>query len=183
MQPRRLPLLARAASAKAPTPRMRDGAAGAELFRTLTARRDARGIALSVEAPPDAATLAAIERVRHDVYAEELGQYPTTTDGRLPEPGSHFIVARDGDAVVGYVSVTPPSEPLRLEKFVPAEDYARCRAHLGPDAVAYEIRALTVTKPRRSVWKSRGNLGGRPSLDRVGPWVYTGGAARRSGTD
>ena len=117
------------------------------MFRTLTARRDARGIALSVEAPPDAATLAAIERVRHDVYAEELGQYPTTSDGRLPEPGSHFIVARDGDAVVGYVAVTPPSEPLRLEKFVPAEDYARCRAHLGEDAVAYEIRALTVTKP------------------------------------
>ena len=153
-QPRRLPLWARAASAKAPTPRMRDGAAGAELFRTLAARRDARNVSLSVEAPPDAATLAAIERVRHDVYAEELGQYPTTTDGRLPEPGSHFIVARDGDAVVGYVSVTPPSEPLRLEKFVPAEDYARCRAHLGPDAVAYEIRALTVTKPWRSVWKS-----------------------------
>ena len=180
VQPRRVPLLARAASAKAPTPRMRDGAAGAELFRTLAARRDARGVALSayikmsrrvstlstrhllvhpthwliyaqvalsVEAPPDAATLAAIERVRHDVYAEELGQYPTTPDGRLPEPGSHFIVARDGDAVVGYVAVTPPSEPLRLEKFVPAEDYARCRAHLGPDAVAYEIRALTVTKP------------------------------------
>ena len=49
VQPRRLPLLARAASAKAPTPRMRDGAAGAELFRTLAARRDARGIELSVD--------------------------------------------------------------------------------------------------------------------------------------
>ena len=81
-QPRRVPLWARAASAKAPTPRMRDGTAGAELFRTLAARRDARGIELSVEAPPDPATLAAIERVRHDVYAEELGQYPTTSDGR-----------------------------------------------------------------------------------------------------
>ena len=84
---------------------MRDGAAGAELFRTLAARRDARNVSLSVEAPPDAATLAAIERVRHDVYAEELGQYPMTADGRLPEPGSHFIVARDGDAVVGYVEI------------------------------------------------------------------------------
>jgi hypothetical protein len=63
-----------------------------------------------------AADLAQIAELRHSVYASELGQYPSSPDGRLADshPFSTVLCARRGARVVGFVAITPPAESARF---------------------------------------------------------------------
>ncbi|MEV6156485.1 hypothetical protein AB0L53_39690 [Nonomuraea sp. NPDC052129] len=52
-----------------------------------------------------------IYRLRHEVYAHELGQHPPNQAERLSDAlddGNVYIVAAHGDRPVGFISVTPP---------------------------------------------------------------------------
>ena len=45
-----------------------------------------------------------ISRLSHDVYAVVLQQYYTNDEGKLEDPGKHFVVCLEDDEFVGYVS-------------------------------------------------------------------------------
>jgi histidinol-phosphate/aromatic aminotransferase/cobyric acid decarboxylase-like protein/GNAT superfamily N-acetyltransferase len=96
----------------------------------------------------DEAGREAVRRLRHRVYAEELGQYEVRPDGALPDPPgveTTYIVATDGDGLAGFVGVTAPaSERFSVDRFVD-----RARLPFPIDRSTYEIRALTVRPERR----------------------------------
>ncbi|MBD8608287.1 aminotransferase class I/II-fold pyridoxal phosphate-dependent enzyme [Aeromicrobium sp. CFBP 8757] len=102
----------------------------------------------TVVAEADAAQREAIYRIRHDVYAVELGQHPVNTAGRLTDrldDVNRFLVAlRDGE-VAAFVSITPPG-PLgySVEKY-----FERPEMPLDLDGGTYEIRLLTVLEQHR----------------------------------
>ena len=90
----------------------------------------------------------AVYRMRHEVYAAELGQYESLPSGSLPDATdvkTVYITACIGGKVVGFVGITPPSSPcFSLEK------------RLSPDEIlvtlddhTFEIRALTTKKSLR----------------------------------
>jgi histidinol-phosphate/aromatic aminotransferase/cobyric acid decarboxylase-like protein len=85
----------------------------------------------------------AISRLRHDVYATELRQYPVNDRGRLDDPADSanaYIVAETGSSIIGFVSVTPPWAPrFFLERYYDPDTVAALRAR-----APYEVRALTV---------------------------------------
>ena len=49
--------------------------------------------------------------------------------------------------IYGRYRVFLCTSPVLSSRHCAQDKYDWVRAHLGPDAVAYEIRALTVTKP------------------------------------
>src|SRR5687767_5261952 len=69
-----------------------------------------------------------IYRLRHDVYARELGQHATNTNGRLSDALDEFniyLVASLNDAVAGFISITPPEGgQFSVDKYVRREDFA-----------------------------------------------------------
>lgn len=79
-----------------------------------------------------------VYRARHEVYAQELGQYPENASRTLTDPTdarNQYIVVTKGGALQGFVAVTPPGGALAMHRhglFPPA----------GEDA--HEIRLLTV---------------------------------------
>lgn len=78
-----------------------------------------------------------VAKLRHEVYAEELGQFETREDGRLPESTDWnrvLIGAFDGSRLVGYVGVTLPGGTYSLESY----------GFPAPEGSPYEIRALCV---------------------------------------
>lgn len=88
------------------------------------------------------AELDDVARLRHEVYARELGQFEVRADGRLPESTAWnrvLIGAFDGGALVGYVGVTMPGGEYSLETY---------GLH-KPRGDAYEIRALCVSRAHR----------------------------------
>jgi histidinol-phosphate/aromatic aminotransferase/cobyric acid decarboxylase-like protein/predicted GNAT family N-acyltransferase len=91
----------------------------------------------------------AIYRLRYDVYASELAQYPTNEQQQLPDPdGSEnlYIIAQVGDALAGFISVTPPTASrLFIERYLDLGTAAELRAERP-----FEVRALTVHKDFRS---------------------------------
>jgi len=90
-----------------------------------------------------------IHRLRHAVYARELGQHPANRDGMLRDGLDRFntyIVARIGRNVAGFVSITPPptsegraSHAYSIDKYVSRSDLP-----FDLDGGVYEIRLLTV---------------------------------------
>jgi len=86
--------------------------------------------------------------LRHEVYASELGQYPTNRAGRLTDSldaFNHYIVAADGDRLVGFVSITPPGGPsYSIDKY-----FRREGLPFLVDDKLYEIRLLTVPQASR----------------------------------
>lgn len=97
------------------------------------------------EARPD--DTAAIDELRHRVYACELAQYPESPDGRLGDshPFSKILCALRGDALVGFIAITPPGSPrLRLEHYT---DRGRLPFRIGPKTA--EARQLTVVPEAR----------------------------------
>lgn len=96
----------------------------------------------------------AIYRLRHAVYAQELGQHPESAEGRLSDAlDGHnlYLVAERGDALEGFISITPPGhrgglgDPgYSLEKYV-----ARGDLPFALDDRAFEVRLLTVPSPAR----------------------------------
>lgn len=90
-----------------------------------------------------------IYQSRHNVYAVELEQHSTNADKLLTNYLDEFniyVVALTGNALVGYVSITPPGQSgYSLDGYLP------CRAD-WPFEVSnslYEIRLLTVIPPHR----------------------------------
>ena len=90
----------------------------------------------------------AIYRMRHDVYAAELGQYSVNPSGRLTDAldaFNHYIVVADGDRIIAFVSVTPPGGPsYGIDKY-----FKRADLPFAVDDKLYEIRVLTVPQESR----------------------------------
>jgi len=89
-----------------------------------------------------------IYRLRHDVYARELGQHPKNPEGKLADSLDAFniyITVSLNRKVVGFISVTPPGGPsYSIDKYVRRRDLP-----FTFDDKLYEIRLLTVSKPYR----------------------------------
>jgi histidinol-phosphate/aromatic aminotransferase/cobyric acid decarboxylase-like protein len=90
----------------------------------------------------------AIYRIRHDVYASELGQHSENASRRLIDPLdalNTYLVAKSGSAVCGFVAVTPPnSYGFSLDKY-----FAREELPFAFDEGLFEVRLLTVVRSRR----------------------------------
>ncbi len=90
----------------------------------------------------------AIYRLRHVVYACELGQHPPNAGARLTDAlDAHnlYLVAAVGNDVAGFISVTPPGRAYSLDKYLP-----RDRWPFACDDGLYEIRLLTVAPAYRT---------------------------------
>ncbi|GII97562.1 pyridoxal phosphate-dependent aminotransferase [Sinosporangium siamense] len=89
-----------------------------------------------------------IYRLRHEVYARELGQHTPNEAERLSDELDEtnvYIVAAHGEQPIGFVSVTPPwSERYSIDKYLRREDHPI----LNEDGL-FEIRILTVAPDNR----------------------------------
>lgn len=86
-------------------------------------------------------------RLRHAVYALEVGQHAARADGRLADAldaRNVMLVARDGDRLAGFVTVTPPGGAYSVDKYV-----ERDALPLVFDSGLYEVRLLTVAPAYR----------------------------------
>ena len=94
--------------------------------------------------------LEAIQRLRHEVYANELGQYEPCPDGLLrdaPDLSCTYITAKLGTEITGMVGITPPgSQRYSVDKFLAREEIP-----YPFDEKLYEIRALTVEQTLRGL--------------------------------
>jgi histidinol-phosphate/aromatic aminotransferase/cobyric acid decarboxylase-like protein/GNAT superfamily N-acetyltransferase len=90
----------------------------------------------------------AIHRIRHDVYARELGQHHVNAAGRLRDAlddWNYYLVAKLGGEITGFISITPPGRPsYSIDKY-----FARESLPFAFDDQLYEVRLLTVLKPHR----------------------------------
>ncbi|MEV1247465.1 histidinol-phosphate aminotransferase family protein [Nonomuraea sp. NPDC049750] len=84
-----------------------------------------------------------IYRLRHEVYAHELGQHPPNQAERLSDAlddGNVYIVAAHGDRPVGFISVTPPwTGRYSIDKYL-----SRAGHPVLDREDLFEIRILTV---------------------------------------
>ncbi len=89
-----------------------------------------------------------IYRVRHEVYARELGQHHPNDAGRLTDALDTFnayIVISEGDTVAGFVSITPPGSPsFSIDKYL-----RRDQLPFPFDDRLFEVRLLTVPETKR----------------------------------
>ncbi|KAA1378832.1 histidinol-phosphate aminotransferase family protein [Aeromicrobium fastidiosum] len=90
----------------------------------------------------------AIYRIRHDVYAVELGQHPVNTAGRLTDRlddvNRYLVATRDG-SLAAFVSITPPNVlGYSVDKY-----FTRAEMPFDVDDDTYEIRLLTVLPGHR----------------------------------
>ena len=92
--------------------------------------------------------LDAIYRMRHEVYASELGQHAENENGRLADSLDSFnsyIVARTGNEVAGFISITPPGgASYSVDKY-----FTRDEMPVPFDDGLYELRILTVAGSHR----------------------------------
>ena len=90
-----------------------------------------------------------IYAMRHEVYARELGQHVENDHGRITDKldGINvYIVAKVGEEIAGFVSVTPPNEVgYSIDKY-----FSRNELPFRFDQELYETRILTVAKSWRS---------------------------------
>lgn len=102
-----------------------------------------RGTGVRTICIASSADRAAIYRLRHDVFASELGQHATRTDGLLTDKldafNLYFVVKRN-DEISAFISITPPSpHGYSIDKYL-------ARSAM-PDLIhnkTYEARLLTV---------------------------------------
>jgi histidinol-phosphate/aromatic aminotransferase/cobyric acid decarboxylase-like protein/ribosomal protein S18 acetylase RimI-like enzyme len=116
------------------------------LFPKTTTTSIAEDIVIRYARPTD---LYHVFKLRHHVYAEELGQYSDNHHGILEDSWdtqrkSVYIVAETSltKVLAGFVILTPPPGPYSLEKHMTIND--DLKGHIG-----YEIRTLTVAKSFR----------------------------------
>jgi histidinol-phosphate/aromatic aminotransferase/cobyric acid decarboxylase-like protein/predicted N-acetyltransferase YhbS len=106
--------------------------------RTITF--DSSDVIVETAAEEDRRT---IYRMRHDVYALELMQYPRREGQSLHDALDEvntYLVARMGQRVVGFISITPPSpQGYSVDKYFQRE----CLSIPFDDGL-YEMRLLTV---------------------------------------
>lgn len=93
--------------------------------------------------------MESIYRLRHEVYASELGQHRENEDGRLTDDLDSFnsyIVAKVGDALAGFISLTPPGgASYSVDKY-----FTRADIPVAFDEELYELRIMTVAKEYRN---------------------------------
>ncbi|MBM3835953.1 MAG: aminotransferase class I/II-fold pyridoxal phosphate-dependent enzyme [Verrucomicrobia bacterium] len=89
-----------------------------------------------------------IYRIRHLVYAAELGQHRINPNGQLKDAlddWNSYLVATIEREVAGFISVTPPGSPTySIDKY-----FSRDQIPCAFDGQLYEIRLLTVLKDHR----------------------------------
>ncbi len=90
-----------------------------------------------------------IYQIRHQVYAQELGQHRTTQEHVLSDPLDNinlYITATIDHELAGFISITPPcAERYSFEKYV-----SRDVLPFPMNDTIYELRILTVAKHHRS---------------------------------
>jgi histidinol-phosphate/aromatic aminotransferase/cobyric acid decarboxylase-like protein/GNAT superfamily N-acetyltransferase len=100
---------------------------------------------VALASPADRATLY---RMRHAVYATELGQHtenPAETLHDALDTVNQYIVARSAGRIVGFISVTPPNERgYSIDKYV-----CRTSIPISFDSGLFELRLLTVARGQR----------------------------------
>ncbi len=89
-----------------------------------------------------------IYRMRHDVYAVELGQHKPNPEERLTDSldaFNEYIVAHVDGELAGFISITPPGfGKYSIDKYAAREDLP-----IHFDDELYELRVLTVAKEHR----------------------------------
>jgi histidinol-phosphate/aromatic aminotransferase/cobyric acid decarboxylase-like protein/GNAT superfamily N-acetyltransferase len=89
-----------------------------------------------------------ISRLRHEVYAAELGQHAPNETGRLRDPLDAYnivLVASSGGSIAGFISITPPGRgPFSIDKY-----FDRSALPFTFDRDLYEVRLLTVLRSHR----------------------------------
>lgn len=89
-----------------------------------------------------------IFRLRHEIYARELGQHAVNQTGALRDPldaVNIYLTARCHGEIAGFVSITPPRAPsFSVDKY-----FARTGLPFAFDDRLYEVRLLTVLQPHR----------------------------------
>jgi histidinol-phosphate/aromatic aminotransferase/cobyric acid decarboxylase-like protein len=95
-----------------------------------------------------AADRAEIYRVRHQVYAIELGQHQPNAEQRLSDRLDEvnvYIVARRGGRMAGFIAITPPTDTgYSIDKY-----FARADVPVTFDRGLFEVRLLTVVADAR----------------------------------
>jgi histidinol-phosphate/aromatic aminotransferase/cobyric acid decarboxylase-like protein len=88
-----------------------------------------------------------IYRLRHEIYAGELGQHRENESGRLTDnldSFNEYIVASACEVVLGFISITPPGRNYSIDKYVRREQLP-----FELDDSVFEVRLLTVIKSHR----------------------------------
>jgi histidinol-phosphate/aromatic aminotransferase/cobyric acid decarboxylase-like protein/GNAT superfamily N-acetyltransferase len=90
-----------------------------------------------------------IYRLRHDIYAAELGQHNVRQDGMLSDAldeGNTYMVATIAGDLAGFISITPPElGRYSIEKYL-----GRDELPIVLDDRTYEVRVLTVSPAHRN---------------------------------
>jgi histidinol-phosphate/aromatic aminotransferase/cobyric acid decarboxylase-like protein len=90
----------------------------------------------------------AINRIRHSVYALELGDEGTVAADAAADAldaANFYIIACDGDEIAGFVSITPPdAEAFAIDRY-----FDRATIPIAFDDRLYEVRILTVASEHR----------------------------------
>lgn len=96
----------------------------------------------------DAEDREEIFRLRHEIYARELGQHALNRTGTLRDSldaVNVYLTARCAGEIAGFISITPPSAPtFSVDKY-----FARTGLPFAFDEKLYEVRLLTVLQPHR----------------------------------
>jgi histidinol-phosphate/aromatic aminotransferase/cobyric acid decarboxylase-like protein/GNAT superfamily N-acetyltransferase len=89
-----------------------------------------------------------IYRLRHEVYANEIGQHSPNEHGRLTDAldaANVYLIVRSKGEIAGFVSVTPPSAGrYSIDKY-----FARESLPFAVDESLFEVRLLTVPQAHR----------------------------------
>ena len=88
-----------------------------------------------------------IYRLRHEIYARELGQHAQRADGALRDELDErnvYIVATVAGQVAGFISITPPGGRYSIDKYFSADALTFQR-----DEGLFEIRLLSVVAEQR----------------------------------
>jgi histidinol-phosphate/aromatic aminotransferase/cobyric acid decarboxylase-like protein len=107
---------------------------------------DSAALTIRLAKPEDRET---IYRIRHDIYAEEIGQHPVNPEKRLADQldqWNQYVVVCRGDRIVGFLSITPPGSPsYSIDKYLDRESYPQLANH-----DFCEVRLLSVLESERT---------------------------------
>jgi histidinol-phosphate/aromatic aminotransferase/cobyric acid decarboxylase-like protein/GNAT superfamily N-acetyltransferase len=101
-------------------------------------------IDVSLAGPDDRPT---IYRLRHQIYALELGQHHPNPEQQLSDSldaYNVYVIAKVGRCIWGFVSITPPGHRYSVDKY-----FSRDVFPFSFDRGVYEVRLLTVIPERR----------------------------------
>ena len=88
-----------------------------------------------------------IYKLRHTIYAVELGQHKTNPEEQLKDSIddiNSYIIAKIDDQIAGFVSITPPGGSYGLDKYVSRDEFPFIYDNM------YEGRLFSVLKPYRT---------------------------------